>query len=191
MDEQLAVLYLQLSLAIGYITESLRDKKIDVETWQQEFLRLLAQYLALSFLKGRKQSGDILSDELSPAEQQIIADALDSQSQYLNNFALQIMRDGWSDTYLWRASLYANSITPLYWQGMTRNLDLPAVPGEDSECGQFCQCRWQIVWLDKKEVTANCYWRLGNLEIDHCPTCLERNARWNPLRIEKGVIINE
>jgi len=62
---------------------------------------------------------------------------------------------------------------------------LPAYPGDGStECRTNCKCEWRIVEV---EDGFDCYWELNPAE--HCGTCVGRAARWSPLRVRFGRIV--
>lgn len=62
--------------------------------------------------------------------------------------------------------------------------DLPAYPGDGStKCKSGCTCSWDIQRTDDG---WDCYWR--NQVGDDCPTCLDREGAWSPLRIRDNVI---
>lgn len=181
MDNEIALLILQLSARLEGITQSLRDGDLTVDEWEADFLRLLAQYLALSMMEG------LDTDELTTTQENVISAILRDQTQYLYHFGQEIKATGWQDKYLSRASLYAEAIREPYWKGATECLNLPIVPSSPLlDCGQFCKCFLEIRWIDKPNCSADIYWHTTSEEIS--PDCQKLAATWRPLRVRNGVM---
>lgn len=63
-------------------------------------------------------------------------------------------------------------------------VSLPAYPADGSTvCSKGDVCTWRLVQLPG-DGNVDAYWVLH--PADHCPTCLERSALWNPLEIRGG-----
>lgn len=183
MPTALAQLLAELSEHLKDVTLRLRDDDLTIEEWQAEILRLLAQYMSLAMMKGLGR------DELSAEQQTLVADRLRVQSDYLHNFANTVRETGWEDKYTERAQTYAESIAPLFEQGRTYTLSLPAYPKDgSSECLFRCGCRWDIEWLNEMQGNARAYWIRS--KDDSCPTCIQRQQDWHPLYFEQGEPIN-
>lgn len=106
-------------------------------------------------------------------------------NSYLEGFMRQIDAGQLSEAQIAsRLNMYINSANEAMWKGYTSDMPpLPAYPGDGSTvCLTNCQCTWDI---QPVEGGFNCYWTLGPAE--HCPDCLERASRWNPLFIPYGI----
>lgn len=81
--------------------------------------------------------------------------------------------------------MQADALRGTFSRGQTLNVPLlPAYPGEGSECIVRCRCSWQIRKLSG-EGNYNARWILGAAER-HCPTCLLRSTKWNPIKFRGG-----
>lgn len=49
-----------------------------------------------------------------------------------------------------------------------------------------CKCSWEVVEVDADAGDYDAYWRRAS--DDSCQSCLEREARWSPVRIRGGVL---
>lgn len=166
-------LTLAFTLAIQTLMEHWRDHDVTLDEWEEIFLALLAQYLSASLMLG------LGTEQLNAEQQAYVTEKVNAQKGYLDGFKGDLAQ-GWQDSFLDRAELYASAVTTPYWRGKTWKLELPALPGDGStECLQWCKCHWDI--QDLGGGNFDCYWVLG--EAEHCPTCTLRADKWIPYRI--------
>lgn len=165
------------------LTASLYDGKIDVGEWQITMREELRRINAFQLIAGAGGSKDnVESDDWLK-----LGTILKSQYAYLEDFAREIAAGNVSAAQAnARSALYARSARQSFWAQSTGELDLPAQPGDGtSECLGSCGCMWAVDYEydDAGQVTAAlCYWTRG--KSDSCPTCLDREDKWQPLRIE-------
>lgn len=103
--------------------------------------------------------------------------------QYLSDFCAEIGEGKLSLRAIEnRAEMYIDAAKHAHERGkaVAWGIDLPAYPTQGSECLVNCRCHWVI---KESEDEFLCYWT--KTAHESCPTCLERAARWNPLRIPK------
>jgi hypothetical protein len=178
----LGALIQKLSTAIHDLTAQLEAGSIPVSDWQTGMQALLARYHTAAYMVG------LDSTALSKNALEAIAAQVEAQMGYLNNFALVISSVGeFQAAFYSRADMYSGSITTEYWEAKSGWLPLPAMPGQGTQCGGRCKCAWRIETLDEKAGDFDCYWELG--VADHCGTCVERAAQWNPVQIRDGVLM--
>lgn len=170
----------RLTRLIRVSTDALESAYPDgVPAWQSEVSRQLARYHGAAMLTGA--GVDNLSSAMRTATQKDLAAQLD----YLRQFGVAIQEAGaWQAGWQSRAAMYARSIQIPYWQGATKLLPLPAMPGDSGQCLTNCRCLWNIEQLDG-ENNYDCYWVLGETE-EHCQTCNQRTQEWAPVRIRSG-----
>lgn len=153
-----------------------------VAAWRGDVARLLALYHTAALLAGQ---GGI---DLGAAAQALLVRQVGTQLRFLDRFALQIETDAtWDARRAARALSYAAGLKSTYWRGATDMLPLPAMPAEGTLCLNMCGCKWRIVWLDRKNRDADCYWERD--KDDSCATCIARERAWSPLRIRGGELI--
>lgn len=169
---------------IDTLSDGINSGALSVDEWQQEMARLLLVGHTAAYQEGRG------ADELTPGARRIIAQVVAEQVDYLNAFADVVEANGWNDARdRARAALYAGSLKQAFSRGDSFGLPLPFYPGDgSSECLGNCKCRWRIVWLDREELDADCYWVLGGAER-HCTTCPSRAAD-NPYRVRGGELVD-
>ena len=170
----------RLTTLIRTATDSLEQSYPDgVDAWQQEISRELARYHAAAMLAGAGV------DDLSPTMRTQVMRDLTVQLSYLEQFGVVIQdADQFMPGWQARAAMYARSIQVPYWQGVTKLLPLPAMPGESGQCLTNCKCMWDVQELEGDN-NYDCYWLLGATE-EHCQTCNQRAISWAPLRIRDG-----
>lgn len=155
-----------------------------LETWRLEMTALLSRYHIASYMLGTG------NPDLTQVDWDIIEKYYTAQEFYLNNFATEMLTAGVIlATLQARAVMYAGAITAPYWSGFTFGLNLPAQPGEGSECMGNCRCMWDIKTLDAASGNYDAYWSLegDNPDGRNCQTCLGRSRDWSPLVIRGGV----
>lgn len=169
----------RLTRLIATATDALETSYPDgVDAWQQEISRELARYHAAAILAGAG------IDDLTPAMRTQVTRDLTLQLSYLEQFGITIQEAeqfhaGWQA----RAAMYARSIQVPYWQGATKLLPLPAMPGEGTDCLTNCKCMWAIDTLEGNS-NYDAYWRRG--AGDSCATCRQRERTWSPVKIRGG-----
>lgn len=170
--------------AIASLTGDLSRNVLGVEVWLPAMERELAKHAAAAWMAGKS------SDELDGQALERLSEQVGTQLAFLRNFAIEIQAtDQFQYGYQARAESYAASIKQPYWEGRTEILPLPAMPGQGTQCGQNCNCAWRVEPLDKAAGDYDCFWVLEP-GSDHCQTCLERAAQWQPIRI-RGFVLEE
>lgn len=171
----------RLSGAIDSLTSELESGGLSVDDWEAQMTTAIQQAYPAAYKTG---SGSALDDAAKTA----LATQVKAQLSYLGRFALEIQAaDDWQAGWNSRAQMYAEGIKVPYWQGKTKMLPLPAMPGEGSQCLTRCKCSWDVQQLDG-DGNWDAYWRLGGSEHT-CQTCVERAAQWGPLQIREGVLL--
>lgn len=171
----------KLTSDIQATTNDLADGTTEVDVWRDEMAQALTKFHGAAYLAGARQT---TLDELARKR---IAGDVRVQLQYLDKFALEIQdaetfEAGWQA----RAESYALSIKQPYWEGRTKMLPLPAMPGQGTDCHGNCRCLWSIDTLDSEAGDYDCYWIRG--AKDSCATCIERADQWSPLQVRSGVL---
>lgn len=181
MKKSLAKLTQAALDSIEYQMDGLMSGKLSVTDWQIGMAQDLITYHYAAYLAG---AGLTRVDDISDGAKEAIGAVLKEQVDYLNGFA-DTLDDGIDDAlearYRARANLYAGALKTSYSIGATELLDVPAHPGQGSECMVNCGCRWRIVEVDAAEGDFDCYWERA--KDDSCATCIDREERWNPYRI--------
>jgi hypothetical protein len=121
-------------------------------------------------------------------------DAFPEQWRYAQNF-LASLPDMSREQALVRAAMYLPAIVHVYDQaslsyhgGNGTMPELPVRPGDgQTECDHWCKCTLGIRHIGGSDFDVT--WDLHPAE--HCQDCLTLNKLWSPLRIRKGVIIDE
>lgn len=166
---------------ITTLSQGVSGGQLSADQWQAEMAQLLMAGGLASYAEGR----GVPVGQLAPKTRAEIARYLSGQVDYLNRFADEIDAGGWQPGFESRAQMYGSSLRALYERGATFGLPLPAYPGDgSSECLTNCRCRWRVVWIDRENLDADCYWKMGQAE--HCPTCEARADQWAPLRVRGG-----
>ncbi len=169
-------------LALTRLVTSYTSGDIDLLDFHIAFRELLKKAYLTMAIAGNAPDG---ADKIPSWVFLRTATPLRVQYQYLARFMREI-RDGRirPEAILNRALLYINSAKQMWWKGQTRFV-LPAYPGDGSTpCLTNCACSWDIQELygaDGEVVAISARWVLGPTE--HCSTCVERAALWNPILI--------
>lgn len=169
----------ELLKAIAKVTGDLSRNVLGVNIWLPEMRKLLAQYGAAAWMAGQG-SPDVSDNGLA-----LLGDRVGAQLEFLDNFAVEVAEaPEFEQGFIERAASYAHGIKQPYWEGKTDLLPLPAMPGQGTQCGQRCNCAWDVKVLDRDAGDYDAYWRLEP-GSEHCQTCLQRADEWAPVRIRK------
>lgn len=184
MNKQLRKVLEQSLESIGFQMDGLESGRLSVDEWQVGMAQDLVAYHYAAYMTG---AGIKQADDVSDAAQVAIGEVLKEQVDYLNAFA-DAIDDADVDPEQFakwraRANLYSGALKTSYSMGATRLLDLPAHPGQGSECLVNCGCEWRIVEVDAENGDVDCYWERG--KDDSCPTCMAREDEWAPFRIRE------
>lgn len=178
-DTPLQRLIARLKAAITSLTDDLQAGSVDVDTWEDQ----VAQALSQAYPAAYKAGGGTLDD----AARQTVGKQVKAQLNYLGRFALEIQgSDEWQAGWNSRAAMYAEGVKVPYWQGKTRMLSLPAMPGEGTTCLTRCRCLWDVQQLDG-EGNYDAFWRRG--ASDSCQICIQRATEWAPLKVRSGRLV--
>lgn len=161
------------------LAERLGAEDLTVQQWEAQMRTLVRQIHGVEFIFGRGGKNALTTaDEL--ALRSLVAD----QWAYLHRFAEDVRAGLLSEGQIRsRAHKYAASSRQAYERGRAAafGVQLPAYPGQGSECQSSCACSWSIVEADDE---FRCTWKLGS--GDSCPTCKRRASTWAPLVIAKS-----
>lgn len=167
---------------IGLVTDQFL-KTGDVDLWDRAMQKAIRMAYLQQAVAGTSSGRE---DLLGASDRARVEANIEAQYGYLDGFVADVrtaLKDGASlDFVKARALLYAKAPESEYWRQATSHLDLPAMPRDGStECLSNCQCSWDLE-CGNGEVRAT--WVLG--QADHCPTCKQRAAEWNPLIISRA-----
>ena len=153
---------------------------IDILDFQVSFRTMLRRLYTTMLIAG---TGGQKPTDISPAKYLQMANVLRSQYRFLERFMRKVATGELSeDQIIARAFMYVQASEQMYWRGQT-DVQLPAYPRDgSSECLMHCGCSWE---LDYQTNVVLATWVLGPTE--HCSTCEQRAAMWNPLVIPLGV----
>lgn len=191
----LAKLLLKLTLALKEVypttTPGSTERQNAVRAWEKQVKSVIARYIQTAYLLGYGRTTDL------PEQQEVtntIASSVQTQFAFLNGFAAEIENneDEWQKGWEARAESYSGSVTQPYWQGKTRMLPLPALPGQGTQCHGRCRCKWRVVPIDG-DGNFDCFWQLSPKATDGdvCQTCRQRALEWNPLKIRGNRLVIE
>jgi hypothetical protein len=181
-DAPLQRLMRRLKTSIASVTAQLQAGGVDVDAWEDEVATAIKQAFPAAYKTG---SGSAVLDDTARA---VVTKGVTAQLDYLGRFALEIQgADEWQAGWNSRAEMYADSIKVPYWQGKTKMLPLPAMPGEGTQCLVNCRCSWDVQQLDG-DGNYDAHWRLGGSEHT-CQTCVQRAGEWGPLKIRNGRLV--
>lgn len=169
----------------------------DVNNWEDEIAEELAKFHQAAMILGN-------NGELDENQYSLLIQKISDQLAYLKQFANQLRENARAGqlvtnppdvklpTYMSpaqifaRADMYGNAIRSSYFNGTTKGLPLPAMPGEGTQCFTNCKCSWQINTIDEAKGDHDCFWKRS--VKDSCQTCIIREQEWSPLRIRNGLI---
>ena len=110
-----------------------------------------------------------------------VAQHVQRQYGFLQTFADQIKNGELSVGQIRsRSEMYLHSSTQAFERGQASSfgIELPEYPGDGNQiCLSRCKCRWNIVRGDDGAIQA--YW-LMNITAEHCESCRQNTAKWNP-----------
>lgn len=163
---------------VDLLAAALASGQLDVGAWEASMREAIKAEYIQQYLLGRGGLQNMTQVDWGSCGG-MIAD----QFRYLDGFAAEIAAGNLSEAQIaMRARMYINSANEAYWRATQRAKGwpvLPAYPGDGtSECLTNCKCSWDVQMVQDY---WEAYWLLG--EAEHCPTCLERAALWNPLRL--------
>lgn len=165
------------------LTRSLKAGNIDEDEWGDSMASLITRYHLAGWMLG--QDDTVISD----ADNIVLLGLIKSQMDFLNNFKLTVQgADEFLDGWIERSESYALAVNSTYWQGRTKFLPLPAMPGQGTQCLTNCKCEWRIETISEENGDYDAYWELEP-GAEHCQTCLQRAADWSPVEIRGGQLI--
>lgn len=178
---EFAALLDEYNREVGALMTRLEGGSVSAAAWGDEMAGMLSKYAQAARMLGQDVT-ELLPDALSA-----LSDWLDEQLGYLDGFETVVKTVGeYNSAWLPRAEMYGASTYTQYWEGITGDLPLPAMPAQGTQCRSNCKCKWDIQWIDRQAGDADCYWNLGDAE--HCQTCLTRSEQWHPVRIRGGML---
>ena len=127
-------------------------------------------------------SGLSLLDE----EADYLREKIQFQLERLDAFEEDLEEKEFDERWFSRAGLYILSAYAVYvyadiYRSHKFSIPLPAYPGEGTVCLTNCKCVWDIDPINPTNGDYDAYWKLG--AVEHCSTCVTRNALWSPVRI--------
>ena len=179
VDLRVALFRRDASLLAG----RLRAGELSLADWQREMKRMVKDLQVTSAVAANGGNWGVMT----PAKWGYVGADCKKQYRFLARFAQDIAERAEKGLELTtavdtRAKLYGGAGNKTFHSALSRAEGwpkLPAMPGDgSSECLGNCKCYWDV---ERVEGGFNCYWRLTPAE--HCSTCLERAATWNPLFI--------
>lgn len=164
--------------AIRRLVNQLGNGEITV----QEYLLSIRRHIKKTYL-GEWLLGKGGVNAMTANDVRLVGIHVHRQYEFLQNFVEQIRNGELSVAQIRsRTEMYIHSATQAYERGQASSydVDLPEYPGDGNQiCLSRCKCRWEIVRTDT-EIQA--HW-LVNIAVEHCESCRNNTAKWNPLRI--------
>jgi hypothetical protein len=162
------------------------DGEIDLADFQIGFRTMLRRLYTTMVIAGK---GGARPSDIDPSKFLEMGNVLRSQYRYLERFMRVVGAGELSeDQIINRARMYVDASEQMFWRAFS-DVQLPAYPRDGtSECAMHCACSWELDYTvdslgHRTHLLAT--WELGATE--HCPTCVQRAAAWNPLVIPLGV----
>lgn len=168
---------------VNLLAAALASGQMDVGQWEAQMREAIKAEYIQQYLLGRGGLQNMTAQDWGS-----VGGMIADQYRYLDGFADEIAAGNLSEAQIaMRARMYIRSAGEAYWRATARAKGwprLPAYPKDGtSDCLTNCQCGWDVQWVpDESGGHWEATWLLG--EAEHCPTCLERAAMWNPLRLE-------
>lgn len=171
--------YIQKQLpAIRRLVIQLREGEITVQEYLLSIRRHIKRAYLGEWLLGKGGINAMTSDDV-----RLVGIHVQRQYQYLQNFVEQVRNGELSVAQIRsRTEMYMHSATQAYEraQASSYGIDLPEYPADGNQiCLSRCKCRWEIV-VHETEIHA--HW-LMNIAAEHCESCRENTAKWNPFII--------
>lgn len=174
----------ELMRRLGEMFEGLRLGDLPISEWFETVRRTLAEHHLAAWMAGA-------GTEVIPARAfDRLVSVVNAQLEFLRDFRVEIQGEReFAPGLQARAESYAEGVKVDYWQGSTRVLPLPEMPGSHTlQCGERCNCKWRIETIDRTGGDYDAYWEL-DAASEHCQSCIENGAQWFPLRIRDGVLL--
>jgi hypothetical protein len=163
---------------VDALTRRLSGQAITVQQWEADLRSLVRDIHAAEYVYGRGGLNAMAAVDWTEIDR-LAAE----QWAYLRGFAEDVAAGRLSEAQInARSKLYYGASRQSYERGRAAafGVQLPAYPGQGSECQSSCACHWQLSETDD-EIRAT--WKLSSGE--HCPTCRRRASTWAPLVIAK------
>lgn len=153
---------------MAYITDQLSTGQITLQDWQITMREDIRRAHALQMIAGA--GGD--AAKVAPDDWLRLGSTIRTQDRYLQDFARQILAGEVDPASVGsRAALYAKSAAAEYSKQATKDVDLPAYPGDGSTaCLGNCGCEW----ADNGDGSYS--WKRG--KTDSCDDCIQRESDW-------------
>ena len=154
---------------MSYLTDNLAQGQITLGEWQVSMREDIRRSHALQMIAGA--GGD--PAKVAPNDWLRLGSTIRRQDKFLEDFAQQIAAGEVDPASVGaRAELYAKSASSEYSQQVTKEVDLPAHPGDGSTvCLGNCGCSWE-------EHDDGWHWVRG--KEDSCEDCIQREKDWAP-----------
>lgn len=164
---------------VDALTRRLADQDITVQQWEAELRSLVRDVHAAEYVYGRGGLKAMTADDWAEVDR-----LATEQWAYVRGFAQDVADGRLSEAQIAaRSKLYYGASRQSYERGRASafGVQLPAYPGQGSECQSSCKCHWQFAESDD-EIRAT--WKLSSGES--CRTCRRRASSWSPLVIAKS-----
>ncbi len=169
MDERLQKIGAHLLDRMDALTDDLLSGTLTLRQYREAVARAVLTDSSAAYMLAAN------TKLLTLADQRTIVDSHKFQLEHLDGFVADIENGRYADSETGlraRARLYAGSVVGAFWQGSSRDWDVPFVPGVGTQCMGNCKCTTQIE--PQSETTALYYYRLGTER--NCTTCPPRAA---------------
>ena len=167
------------SSALQRFTSQLRDGELTVQELTLALRRMIKKAYLTEYALAR---GGM--NALTVADVGDVARHVRRQWEFLQNFMEQTRNGELSVAQIRsRARLYVHSATQAFERAHAANygVELPEYPADGNQiCLSNCKCHWRIVRNDDGSIDA--HW-LVNVAAEHCESCRENAAKWNPYTI--------
>ena len=174
--------YIQKQLpAVRRLVNQLRDGEITVQEYLLSVRRHIKKVYLGEWLLAKGGVNAMLSNDV-----RLVGVHVQRQYQFLQSFIEQVRNGELSAAQIRaRTEMYIHSATQAYERGQASSydIDLPEYPADGNQiCLSRCKCRWEIV---VKESEIHAHW-LMNITAEHCESCRQNTAKWNPyiIRLE-------
>ena len=158
------------------LVNQLRDGEISVQEYTLAMRRNIKKVYLGEWMLAK---GGV--NAMTAADVSSVAQHVQRQYGFLQTFADQIKNGELSVGQIRsRSEMYLHSSTQAFERGQASSfgIELPEYPGDGNQiCLSRCKCRWNIVRGDDGAIQA--YW-LMNITAEHCESCRQNTAKWNP-----------